>query len=362
MSRYLFICGHDPDAERKVDLHFLARHLVEDKHSVSFFIVGSSLIGYLLGKSSIPPEANQWSIPGHFSKYFWYPLFHPMKVSYPILRQPLKWLYRFYANLLPSSAFPPHTEYNVILVESGAGLALIPLLKERYPQAKFIYSVSDRLARLNVPDIVYDFEKRSLDLFDLIRVPSPLMMEDFGDRRTVRYIPHGIDRALFDTNFPSPYITPKNAISIGDSLFDAEAIQTLALAYPDWSFHLFGDQAKLDKKISNVIEHGETRFEDIIPFIQHADVGLALYRDAPLADYISHSSLRMIQYSYCRLPIVTPHFSAHDRTHTFGYEIGNLQELRSAFDQAMMFDRSKITRDNISDWEDIANNILKDLG
>ncbi|MDY0029085.1 MAG: hypothetical protein RBR86_03985 [Pseudobdellovibrionaceae bacterium] len=360
MSRYLFICGHDPDAERKVDLHFLARHLVEDKHSVSFIIVGSSLIGYLLGKSSIPPEANQWSKPGHFSKYFWYPLFHPMKVSHPLLRHIFKWLCRFYANFLPSSAFPPHTEYDEIMVESGAGLALIPLLKARYPRTRFIYSVSDRLARLNVPESVYNYESEALDCFDLIRVPSPLMMNDFGDRRTVRFIPHGIDCALFDTVFPSPYITPKNAISIGVSLFDAEAIQTLALAYPDWSFHLFGDQAKLDKKIPNVIEHGETRFEDIIPFIQHADVGLALYCDAPLADYISHSSLRMIQYSYCRLPIVTAHFSARDRAHAFGYEIGNLQELRNAFDQAKMFDRSTITRDNISDWKDIADTIFTD--
>jgi len=147
----------------------------------------------------------------------------------------------------------------------------------------------------------------------------------------------------------------------GDSLFDPQSISILARHFPEWTFHLFGERARLDHKLPNVIEHGETRFEDIIPYICHADIGLALYKNAPDTDYLSHSSLRMIQYSYCKLPIVTPHFSAHDRDHSFGYEIGNHQDLQNAFTQARAYDRTKISSAGISDWGDATRSIFYDL-
>jgi hypothetical protein len=75
---------------------------------------------------------------------------------------------------------------------------------------------------------------------------------------------------------------------------------------------------------------------------------------------ISHSSLRMIQYSYCKLPIVTPHFSAHDRAHAFGYEIGNAQDLCQAFTCAKDYERESISKDTILDWTTITQMMFHD--
>lgn len=162
MANILFICGHDPDAERKVDLHFFAQHLVEEKHQVSFIIIGSSLAGYLSGRSTAPVLPNQWSKPGRYARFFWYPLFHPMRITNLFLLPISRFLYKFYSDLMPVSSLKEHGPYDVILVESGAGLALIPTLKKIYPDSKFIYSVSDRLARLNVPESVYNYELKPL--------------------------------------------------------------------------------------------------------------------------------------------------------------------------------------------------------
>ncbi|MBE2190895.1 MAG: hypothetical protein IAE63_01805 [Alphaproteobacteria bacterium] len=360
MKKFLFISGHDPDAERKVDLHFMAQCLLEDGNDVSFIVVGSSFLGHAFGKSPLISTPNTWIYSGRFSKLFWYPVFHPMKVKLGQFKDISSFLFGIYPLLFPYKKLRDQGCFDYILIESGAGLALVPKLKVLYPKAKFIYSVSDRLVRLHVPRILYSFEKKALPDFDMIRVPSPLMMKDFPCHSVVRYIPHGIDRKLFDAPLPNPFLSKNNAISIGDSLFDAEAIKILATSYPEWSFHLFGEQAKLAHKLFNVIEHGETRFEDILPYIQHADVGLALYCEAPQADYISHSSLRMIQYSYCKLPIVTPHFSAHDRAHAFGYEIGNAQDLCQAFTCAKDYERESISKDTILDWTTITQMMFHD--
>ncbi|OIN85238.1 MAG: hypothetical protein AUJ12_10270 [Alphaproteobacteria bacterium CG1_02_46_17] len=355
----LFITGHDPDAERKVDLHFMALHLCDSGHKVSFITLGSSLIGHVLGKSPLVKNPNRWIAASRIKKMFWYPLIHPMKVRWEFLKPLTSFAFSFYPYFFPLHELQKNGPFDVIVIESGAGLALVPRLKNLYPEARFIYSVSDRLSRLNVPDIIYSFEQKALPLFDLIRVPSPLMISDYPDHAKVCYIPHGIERALFDKQYPSPYLSDKNAISIGDSLFDPQSISILAHHFPEWTFHLFGERARLDHKLPNVIEHGETRFEDIIPYICHADIGLALYKNAPDADYLSHSSLRMIQYSYCKLPIVTPHFSAHDRDHAFGYEIEDRDNLIHAFSNALHYGCHSIPVTDIQDWKHVSSQIFE---
>lgn len=360
MKKILFVTAHDPDSERKVDLHFIAHEMRRRGDHVFFLVTDNSYLGSLIRGAILPRRRNSWVQGADVSKYNWVPLFHPMKLSNAALRGLASCLFCKYPDQLPHKCLDDLGELDLVIVESGAGLGLVPRLKKKFPQARFVYSVSDRLERLDVPTDLYAMQEKALPLFDLIRVPSPLMIDDFDAGMDIAYIPHGLDRDLFTRDHKSPYAGPRNAVSIGDSLFDACAIKALAQRHPDWIFHLFGRLARLDEKIPNVVEYGETRFEDIVPYILHADIGLALYRPAPLPDYISHSSLRMIQYSFARLPIVTPTFSARDRAHACAYEPGDREGLFAAFDRATEIDRTTIDPSGILSWGEVTSLIERE--
>ncbi|PHJ93472.1 hypothetical protein VF09_37350, partial [Nostoc linckia z9] len=121
------------------------------------------------------------------------------------------------------------------------------------------------------------------------------MRTDFAAQDRVVFVPHGISKGLFDAAATSPYEGPRHAISVGDMMFDAGMIETLAAANPDWTFHLFGKKALPSQPRANIIVHGEVSFGTIVPFIKFADIGIAPYRAGAGADYLSQSSLKMIQ-------------------------------------------------------------------
>jgi 2-beta-glucuronyltransferase len=135
-------------------------------------------------------------------------------------------------------------------------------------------------------------------------------------------------------------------------LFDAGMIRTVATANPDWTFHLFGRLAKLEDNLPNVVAHGERPFDEVAAYIKFADIGIAPYRPKEDADYLSQSSLKMIQYSYCRLPIVAPQFAAAGRAHVMAYAPDNADSIRTAFEKATAFDRTVIDTSKILTWEE----------
>ena len=93
-------------------------------------------------------------------------------------------------------------------------------------------------------------------------------------------------------------------------------------------------------------------FARVVPFIKFADIGIAPYRVGAGADYLSQSSLKMIQYSYCRLPIVAPLFAAAGRAHVCAYRPVDPQSIVAAFSQAQSFDRTGIDTASIRSWQE----------
>jgi 2-beta-glucuronyltransferase len=176
------------------------------------------------------------------------------------------------------------------------------------------------------------------------------MIDDYPRNSNILHIPHGLEKGLFDIENRNPYKTKKNAICVGDMLFDEGTVVALARAFPDWHFYLFGKNARVPSTLPNVVCHGETPFSEIIPYLQHADIGLAPYRPAVNADYLSQSSMKMIQYTYCKLPIVAPHFAATGRQHVFGYDPNDTDSIKRAMSAATICDRSKIDTTGVMDW------------
>lgn len=342
---------HMADSARKVNFHFWVEQLLKMGMDVDFVTVGfSHITKYKRNARQFPPPYNSWvQLDGKLRKFVWRPYIHPFSLGNKFLDFLISPIVSKYPYLMPKQLIEGISNADLFIIENGAGLLLVPRLKRLHPNAKIVYSVCDRIETLGYHPLIVETEKKVLPLFDLIRVPSEAMLNDYDAKYNVKLIPQGLDKSTFDKIRPNPYETNKNVISVGDMLFDAETVRLLADNFPDWTFHLFGKKANLENSPKNVIAYGERPFEFLAGYIQHADIGLAPYRDAPNADYLSQSSLKMMQYSYCRLPIVAPKFAASGRSHVCGYESKDDKSKIEAMKKSIGFDKSKIDQSKIID-------------
>lgn len=357
------ITAHDLSSPRKVDFHFWAEALADRGYQVNFVTVGFSPITFLKknGRTYKAPFNHWVTLDFNIRKFLWCPIFHPFTLGSGVLDRLSSSLFRQYPRLMPSALLDGFAGTDVFIVENGAGLLLIPALAKKFPDAKIIYSVCDRIETLGYHPVIAQAEKEALPFIDLIRVPADIMRADYPTHPNVRFIPHGLDKPLFDKTYANPYGRSKNAVSVGDMLFDADVVSALARRFPDWTFHLFGRKAVIDASLENVMAYGEKPFAEVIPYIRHADIGLAPYSPAPNADYLSQSSLKMIQYTYCRLPIIAPGFATAGRAHVCAYNPQDLNSLTQAMERAVVFDRASINSSTATDWNETLDAMLEGL-
>lgn len=330
--KIVFIASHDAQSLRKIDFHFWADILADHVHNIFFITVGFSRISDVKKDSRRPahPYNQLVTIGANYSKFSWIYLFH-FCLNKNAKNELIRKFFSLYPYQFPRSAIAELKDAQLFIVESGAGLMLIPRFAKYCQSANFLYSVIDRLQMLDAHPAMLRGESDALPYLNAIRVPAEVMKNDFRSGFSVFHINSGLHKSLFDHTSESPYNEPRNVVSIGDMLFDARSIEIMAQNFQAWSFHLFGKGAKLTKKLPNVIEYGECSFLELVPFIKHADIGLAPYRNVPNANYLSQSSLKMIQYTYSLLPIVAPDFAATGRPHVLSYEEEDWQSNIDAF-------------------------------
>lgn len=356
--RVLIVTGHHfAEAPRKVDLHFMADALRAGGDHVDFLACRLSILSRFLKDGRFDyarlRPLNRWNrIAEGLEEFLWYAPFHPMNLKSPLLNRLTGPLFRLYGRLLPTAVMARLASYTHILIESGPPPLLVHRLRHAAPKARIIYHAADRLQTIRVHPCIEAALQDGIGDYDLIHIMAEAMRPDFPADAPILYLPHGIAKETFDRATVNPYATPRNAVSVGDMLFDAQVIDTLATAYPDWTFHLFGKKAVPSVPRANIVVHGEVAFEAIVPYIKFADVGLAPYRQSEGADYLSQSSLKMIQYSYCRLPIVAPAFAAAGRSHVCAYRPGDAASTIDAFRRAQAFDRGAIETAGILGWEE----------
>ncbi|RST32017.1 glycosyltransferase [Sphingomonas ginkgonis] len=354
--RLLIVTGqHFATQPRRVDLHFMADALVRRGVPVDFLSVRLSLLSKLARDDrwgfARTRRWNRWNRIGPLQEeYIWFRLVHAARTRSPMLN-------RWSAGIEQGAAIPPAvrarlTGYSDILVESGAALFLLPRLRRLAPQARIIYHAADRLETIGAHPRLGGILRDHAGDIDLVHVVAEALRSEVPHQQVV-YLPHGLSKEAFAAvDAPSPFAGSRNAVCVGDMLFDADAVETMARAFPDWTFHLFGRKARTGSALPNVVAHGERPFDEIAGYIRHADIGLAPYLDERDADYISQSSMKMIQYSYMQLPIVAPAFAAAGRDHVCAYTPGNPESIVAAFERATRFDRARIDQDGILSWDE----------
>jgi len=361
MQRVLLITGHVYASRRRAGFHFLAEAFHRAGWDVTFLTVAISRLSRLRGDyrmaylAADPPNRPR-RVEDRLTSFIWYTPWHPAHLRSDALNRLSRSWFSRYGDLPLGEAEAIAAGADLMVFESTPGIMLFDRLKQLSPRARFVYRVSDDLRYLRNHPIVIETEDRVAPLFDLVSVPCEYIHRRFANLPTARLHPHAIRKELFDRRQPRPFHEDgAHVIFTGNAYFDSDFLSRAARVAPECRFHIFGDIADLPTA-SNITAYGEAPFADTVPYLQHADIGLQCLAYRPGAESFT-DSLKVVQYTYCRLPIVAPDFLRSTRTNFFHYRPGDDAGIRRALMDARAMDRSTIHTDDIHSWDELATDL-----
>ncbi|TWT79214.1 UDP-glucuronate:glycolipid 2-beta-glucuronosyltransferase [Planctomycetes bacterium CA13] len=359
-KRVVFITGHYLGSDRKAGFHWMADACHRRGDEVLFLTTSlsqlSRLKNHYLFRYPVLSERNRMieKEKGLWS-YVWFPPFHPVNFRSSFVNRILAPILRQYPRFSLGECERYVQGADVIVFESVPAITLFEKIKKLNPNAKFVYRVSDDLAFMKNHPIVVDAETNVAPQFDLVSVPYQSFLKKFPGSNAVHHL-HGIRKELFDRCTESPYKDGgTNAVFVGLNFFDYEFLSIAASLRPNWNFHIIGIPKKLESK--NIRWHGELPFDQTIPYIKFADVGLLNLVDIPGSEYFT-DTLKTIQYSYCRLPILAPKMLRSDRNNLFLYEPNQPDSIEQALQKAEAADRSTFCDEKILSWDELVQKIV----
>lgn len=354
---------------RKASIVFLAEALAELGWQTGFVTAQLSRLSALAGVprlKDVPEDRRNVWLPqsGRLSAFVWVPLFHPATTGVGLLNRIATPLFALYPHLLPETIRDRVRAAHLVIIESCSGVLLLPLLRKLAPEAKFVYRASDRLDAIGMHPMLTTVLNRTAADYDLFTAPSELILADCPPGARTCHLPQGLEKSMFHAAVPRPFDSAgPHAVIAGDMMFDHASVEMMARNFPDMTFHTFG---RMDvRRIAacrNLVHHGEVPFETLRDFIVHADLGIAPYVDDAGHHYLNTTSLKLVQYTYARLPIVAPDFVKGGRDHVKGYTPGDEASITRAVQAALGVDRRKIDCSGIYDWREIAQRMLEEVG
>ena len=364
MKKIMFITGHYYRSNRRGGIHWLARAFHHSGWDVLYFTNGLSHFSRMIGdhrfQYPIMAEANRIQrVKERFSSFVWFTPWHPVNFRSHLANRLTAPFFKHYGHLSLFDLTDEIAKMNVIVIESGPGLMLFDRLKQINSSARFVYRLSDDLKVLGVSPVIIEAERRNAPRFDLITAPSILLLRKFPYLKNTAVHPQGLATELYDLEYNDPYgdRSVPNLLSIGNMIYDIDFLERASRLFPDWRFHVIGWLRNIPRK-PNIIFYGEKPFEEVIPFVKFADVGLSPYQYRPGNEYLSQSSHKILQYTYCQLPVVAPHFVTDpSRPHIIGYTPGDDNSISKALTKAMETEHDTIDRNNILTWDEIVQQL-----
>ena len=363
--RVALISVHYVRSERRAGFHWLAEAFRDLGWDVTFVTTAFSHLSRLKldhrFKYGIDRRAGRLEdVEPGLRSYVWFTPYHPLNRLPRILQPAMTPLFRRYADLPTPGLQAAIAPSDLVIFESAPGLVLADRVRTWAPNARLVYRVSDDLRVQRAHPVTIEAERQALPLFDLVSVPSEGVGRAIGDLPTVRLHRHAIDRASFDAPSVDPYShhVEANAVFVGVAQLDTESLRMAARELPGWRFHVIGPLRV--PRVANIVGYGEMPFAATVPYIVHADVGLGMRVPVAGAEVFS-DSLKIVQYTYARLPFVVPQEMQSGRAHSFSYVSRDASSIRQALLAARRFDRSQIDRSGILDWRDLARELAGPL-
>ena len=358
--RLLFISPHAfLQSSRKTSVHFVSQALADRGHRVSTISVGYSMLTHwknpAIFRALASEQRNRFvERSGCYRSACYMPLLHPFSSNSATLNRLTSLFFRFYGNVLPQLLKDELQSADIVLFEGGTSICFFDAIRRNNKNTRIVYFRRDDLQSIGASRFLRDVERRIAPLCDGVCVPSPDMSEQLPDDAKVTYLPQGVDKRIFDACDTSPYpMNTRNAVVVGDMLFDKAAVTAMAKAAPHVRFHLFG--ARISGTFpGNVTVYGERSFAETVPFIKFADFGIAPYKLTSRERYIAHSSLKLLQYSYCLLPIVVPEPLSVKRDNFVVYSQENETDWRGVIERALALHRVPAWREGILTWAEVS--------
>ena len=140
-------------------------------------------------------------------------------------------------------------------------------------------------------------------------------------------------------------------------LFDPSFFEAAAASFPEVMFHVIGggrDAANLSAP--NIRVYDEMRFVETVPYIRHADFGIAPYNAEKVAPYLTDTSMKLMQYGFLGVPAVCPDIVAGGKAGRFGYRPGDLDDIGRAIRGALAF--GHFAGEPALSWREVTDRIL----
>jgi len=312
MKRLVYLTGHFPRQHRKTSMRWVTDHLQRTGWHVTYATVGYSWLSRLTKDRRLTaldkaPRTGTCEISTTLTGIFGYSVLHPVNFKHPALNRMLARLMPLFIRYWDRKLRKVLNQADLVIVESGAPVALGSLAAKRAPHATRIYRISDDIRLLNAPKFLLDAE-RAHHHFHRISTGSPLIAARFADHPNVTLDPMGVPHVLTNKSTVDPYSRTGAPIAVcaGSTLLDMEQIADTARAAPHWDIHVIGRLKSTPPRLPNVTWHGELPFADTLAHIQHADIGLAPFENADGVEYQITNSNRILLYRHTGLPILVP--------------------------------------------------------
>ncbi len=350
---------------RDAGMHRFAKSLAAKGHHVDFITFGQSRL-----KQATKPDIRrfidsaaqavaQGINPPNIHAHVHGELFHPPSGS-PKLEALTRPLLPLYGRRLDAHVAAAARQADVVILECGNAVCWYRAIRALAPDATYLAFYNDRLDLVGFRKEVIDWNLRLLPEFDMVRTNAERLLDYLPAAAYGRYVPQGVDKEKIRFDMPSPYAAgTRNIVSVGNMLFDADAVREIAAADSGATVHVIG--ADMTDPPANVVVYGELPFEKTLPYIVHADVGLAPYRAEDNADYLAQSSLKIQQYSYSGLPILLSSVLKIDGVNMVHYDRSVPGNVAQAVARAFALGKSRDYGSHILGWAEVGDVLIEEM-
>ena len=359
-TRYLLISSHhDYRTARRSNVHFIGDELAKRGHLCFFSMRYSHLSKHKDDiRNELDARANRVETVNGVDCYLWKTPIHPINLHRRWLRPLESLLFGIYRNAPCPLLVEWIRQSDVIIYESGVAPIHFDLAKRLNPQARHIYLCNDDLKTIDAADYVVRTLDRVAPQMDTVILVARGMADSLPATANVFYVPHGLDPALAALGDPSPYGPGRHVASIGSMLFDPEFVAVASHAFPELTFHIIGSGHPHSARYGpNVVVYDHMPYDRTIRYIKHAHIGIAPYRGEQVSPYLTHSSMKMMQYDFFGLPTVCPESVTGEFNGRFGYVPGDTASILSAITRAL--NAPHIRTRHILSWAEVTNRQLE---
>jgi 2-beta-glucuronyltransferase len=359
--RVVLFSGHYLGSKRRAGFHHLADAYWRIGWEVTFVTAAISLVSRLRGDYRfaypVRDEANRLvRVRERLTSYVLLTRTHPGNLGSSLAnRLSTPWFER-YAHAPFGALEDRLREADLIVFEGTAALLFTKRIRALAPSARLVYRASDDLQMLGVHPLILEAEAKAVPLFDLVSATTQEIADVLRRYGSVEVHPPGIDKAALERPTESPYNAGAAAVFVGVApRFDYKSLAAAAELAPHVAFHIIGPQPR--PMPTNVVFHPELPFEEIVPYLQHATFGLLLF---PSGYPSLGQGNKVAQYSYCRLPIVSPAHLDAERGNLCLFDPGDRESLERALAKAERMPHSPAFAEGITSSEELAATLAGD--